>query len=466
MKKLVIGILVLATTIGLVGVRSPVQAQSAEVSACLVRVLGAERAAANDRGEQLTVDEKTQALTCYELDASGPNYSEDLRSCLRIAVGEAGLAALEGNGSVSAEIKELSLPCLERYSSAESKINDLVSDKYREADPALAACFITIVGADRYEELTTGAYPTDQEMRASQTCFSQAGHTPPAIEGLSVITDEVKTCLTEAYGADRFVLIVAGTATLTRAEREAANVCFGGASGPIAQETTMTLATSVKECIVAALGETRANLILAGSTVPNETERAEAATCLSTAAESGLLTTAVLAPPAEIVPLLPLSTAIQINEQIVAGRSWFERLIPRAYALDAKLVTLHGIAPADSLVDVYLYSEPIQGLAEADETGAWSYTFATDLSAGEHYAYAVSRIDGQDVRSAEMLVSVAEDEALTITTTEIDGADPELISPQTVGIIALLLGLLAYLLYLLRRIHQRHSENANQPPVK
>lgn len=72
-----------------------------------------------------------------------------------------------------------------------------------------------------------------------------------------------------------------------------------------------------------------------------------------------------------------------------------------------------GLAPANSDILIYIFSQPLVITTKADENGNWSYVLENPLEPGNHEAYVAMEHDGKFIRSDRVAFAIEEGEKTT-----------------------------------------------------
>ena len=105
---------------------------------------------------------------------------------------------------------------------------------------------------------------------------------------------------------------------------------------------------------------------------------------------------------------LPKSSAILTAGYVV------EKVERINYEGGKQTVQLSGKAKPNSLVTVYLYSDPIIAIVETDASGNWTYGFESELENGKHEAYVTATDnEGRITIQSDPLPFVKTAEAIT-----------------------------------------------------
>lgn len=365
--------------------------------------------------------------------------AKETQDCLKAALSEERFAAIfSQNQTPTLDDETKAQSCFANTDTSSSLLN-VAGTNSLNLDPTMADCLKSSLGDDRFQEIyERQSQPTDEEIQQGVACFKQSGKTLSEVAFGSKFALEVKQCLALAIGSERIQAIIKGAAP-TLAERKAAEKCLG-AVGPIILGLFSKISNDAISCLKTALGEDRLQSIISGESAPTEEERQKGYACLKSAPAEEITPEMILPPPPEIVPFLPVSSAITIEE---------------VKTLSANQVVLKGKTAANGVIDLYVYSEPTLLTTQADSTGNWSYTIERNLDQGPHLAYAVARLQFESARSEESHFTLG-----TQTTEPIQEGDLGETKARRILIylgisLIIVLGLIIYLIYSLKK--QRES---------
>ena len=143
---------------------------------------------------------------------------------------------------------------------------------------------------------------------------------------------------------------------------------------------------TAQNCIIAAIGKTRYDAINNGSVRPTLEEINKFNSCF---ANSNYILPSNFAPVAPTaIKELPKNTEIIINNPKNETKE------------DKEVLTLSGTAKPNSLVIIYVFSDPLVLTTTANESGEWTYVLEDPIEPGSHEIYSVvDRGDGVYERS-------------------------------------------------------------------
>lgn len=296
------------------------------------------------------------------------------------------------------KIEEKAKICFESYQ--EAKNIEEASSKISELSGPVEACLRRAVGDLAFEEINSGLRePTEEEMRRGDKCFE--GEYKSEIRYQTSDQDlhaDIENCLKLAVGDRDFDFIKDGTSEVSFEDREKVERCFGASPQPFQPRPTFEIPQEIDVCLRESVGLTRYEEIKSGRSEPTDEERVKGEACFEDLNETQIN---FLPPPPEQVPFLQTSNIVE-----VAGVSEeFEELY--FGLLDRKLV-FSGTGPAGSVVDIYIFTEPIVVTTKTDENGDWVYELNQPLEGLRHVAYATVRNQSGDiVRSSVFNFTVA-----------------------------------------------------------
>lgn len=154
----------------------------------------------------------------------------------------------------------------------------------------------------------------------------------------------------------------------------------------------------LKDCVLAKLGDVRYKAISSGQSRPTAAEFASMNECFAT--RNYVL-------PSTFVPVPPAQVKDQPETKDVAIQSPTNETAGTTTKLKFK-----GKAKPNSVVLLYVYSEPLVLSTTADGNGDWSYALEDPLEPGDHEMYAVvAKGDGTYERSSVLDFAIAKAEA-------------------------------------------------------
>ncbi len=296
-------------------------------------------------------------------------------------------------------IEEKARICFEGYQ--EIKQIEEVSNEIIELPQVVEFCLLRALGQTAFDAVDSGSRePTEEEKRRSKTCFEGEYESKIRYQTNSHELDEdINSCLKLAVGEDQFNDIKSGSVEPSLDERQKVERCFGASLQPFQDRPVFELSSEIESCLKDAVGDARFDAINSGTSEPTDEERAQGDICFSKLNEDQIR---FLPPPPEQVPYLvpepdfiEIAGASQIIEEVAPGLR------------DRKFI-FSGTGPPDSIVDIFVFSEPIVVTTKTDENGDWVYELNQPLEEGTHVAYATVRDNsGKIVRSSVFDFTVA-----------------------------------------------------------
>jgi hypothetical protein len=206
------------------------------------------------------------------------------------------------------------------------------------------------------------------------------------------LSDDIESCLILALGEDGFNEVKDGVSRLDLEDRDKVQRCFGASPEPFKELPTFKLPPAVESCLETNIWKERRELIKLGKAEPSEIEREFAKECFDELNEIQL---EVLPTPPDLVPYL------EVRPETVKIESIAQRTETVDEELKDRKLVLSGEGPSLSLVDIYLFSDPIVVTTKTDENGNWVYELNHPLDEGNHVAYVTVKDDTDSiVRSA------------------------------------------------------------------
>ena len=256
------------------------------------------------------------------------------------------------------------------------------------------SCLIKNLGDSAYKEIFSGVRtPTYEEHLKYKACYSGNTNTA-AIEYYSSeekLPTTVEACLKTVLAGGLYTKIKTGQSEVPFELRDQVNRCFGVNPQPFEEVRKYQIPEFIKSCLLESLGENRFNEINSGQIQPSAEERNKADDCF--AKLNSDQRKFLPAPPEEVHFLDESSDDIQI-----AGVTQDLQEINGVSA--GGVLKLAGKSLPGSVVNLYIFSDPIVVTTKTDENGDWVYELNQPLSGEKHIAYATVRAkDGRLVRS-------------------------------------------------------------------
>lgn len=339
------------------------------------------------------------------------NLHESMQACLKEAIGETRFNELKNGAGFSDNDQKTveKAGCFKRQH--EGKYEGQAG-----GGPALEVedCLKNALGEERFNQMKQGHEPPtpgERQKIEELGCFKQDKNFRPIETEVGQGVDEkMEKCMRLALGADTFEKMKKGEITFTEEHRAAGYKCMGQPDHELAEAAPppeATMPASLKECLMKAVGDERFQVIKGGEEPTNE-ERAKGEECFRNHERSNksktIKTDQIVPPPAEQVPF------IKEDPQSVG--------IKDVQATEGEVVVSGEMAGAKegTVVDVYIYSDPVQATATVGKDGkTWTLNYDGQLPEGEHKIYAVVKRGSENVRSAveKYVVGVAQAQALT-----------------------------------------------------
>jgi hypothetical protein len=266
-------------------------------------------------------------------------------------------------------------------------------------------CLIKSIGENAYRQIYEGRRnPTHNEHLWFEKCYGKVQKDAVALLTVNEkLSPETISCLKRSLRDDLYQKIYSGQAEVPPNRQKSVDVCFGVRLQPFEQGSSYKIPESVKSCLNEAVGEARLSQIITGSQQASKEEKEKTKSCF---AKLNLQQIRFLPPPPEQVPFY------EESEEIILEKAEQEIKTAKQKAFGGKL-TLSGKAQPNTIVTIYIYSDPIVVTTKTDENGDWVFEMQKPLNEGRHVAYALTKSDKSGyVRSAVISFEVlaAEDE--------------------------------------------------------
>jgi hypothetical protein len=304
-------------------------------------------------------------------------------------------------------LKEKVKVCFESYSEA-VKIGE-AAQEIKKLPGEVSSCIIDKIGEQAFNEINSGLRePTREEKEKTYGCYPETQQQITYISNDEELGSDVIGCIILALGKNRYREIVNSNLAMTVVEREQVQRCFGKSPHPLTKQPQNVLDTKIDNCLNEKISSDRLSQIYSGKVQTTKEEISLATYCFGgiNSVQKKLLP----APPQE-VPFLE-----EKPEKITITSDFLEKKMISDILSDENIV-LSGNAPANSLVDLYIFSEPVVVTTQTDENGDWVYHLNEPLEDGQHIVYAVAADNsGERVRSSiyniEVLASENENSTL------------------------------------------------------
>lgn len=245
-------------------------------------------------------------------------------------------------------------------------------------------CMVSSIGNEALNEIHSGDRdPTELERRRVRSCFSQ-GDIPRIYYQTAdqQISEDTENCLILALGEENYNQIKQGSLRMDLEDRNKALRCFGASAGPFQEQPVFEVPPEIKSCVSSAIGEDRLKLIKEASEEPTEQDRQMVKECFSSLNQ---IQTTVLPAPPDIIPFL------EKNPEAVSINNIEHRKVPVKPQLQDRRLFLSGNGLPNSIVDIYIFSNPIVVTTKTDANGDWVYELNYPLDEGNHIAYVTLR---------------------------------------------------------------------------
>lgn len=348
-----------------------------------------------------------------------------VRDCVKNALGEARYNELASGASFAEEdgSKIKSANCFQSYSrpvsepvletpqksetpSREEVKPEGVESSGTQLDPKMETCMRETFGEERHNAMKKGEIqPTEEEMKKGKTCFTKTGQEIPRVEESpgKEMSDKTMQCMKLAIGEKRFEQMMKGEIEPSPEDRAAAERCFGGKNYAAAPQPEMKMSAEIMSCLKNAVGEARFNAISAGQDRPTSVEEEKGRFCFEKEKKKGDSAAKVLPPDPKEVPFIKEDKATVEITKVEAGDT---------------TITIEGVGPKNSVIDIYIYSEPTRVSVATAQNGAWLYKLEKELG-GVHTAYAAAKKKGETVRSPAASIQAVEEAAAATTIPQI-----------------------------------------------
>jgi hypothetical protein len=255
-------------------------------------------------------------------------------------------------------------------------------------------CLINAIGFDAFQDVYSGIrHPTYEENIWFRECYENQDQSPVSYSTQDQgLPDEAEACLTNIVGEDLFQKIKTGIADVPYELRSKVDRCFGVKLQPFDEGPVYDVPDEIKSCLEQAVGKDRFNEISAGRSEPTVKEKEAAWACFE---KLNKVQSKFVPLPATQIPYLD-------EESGVIGMDDVEQDIGEIGGEKVgKKIVFKGNGPPNSVVNIYIFSDPIVVTTKVDENGEWIYELNQPLTGEKHVAYATVRSqDGKVVRSS------------------------------------------------------------------
>ncbi|OGM20118.1 hypothetical protein A2714_00970 [Candidatus Woesebacteria bacterium RIFCSPHIGHO2_01_FULL_38_9] len=272
-------------------------------------------------------------------------------------------------------------------------VNPTLSSSSYKAPYEYENCLSKKLGQKAYRDIFYGARkPTYDEQLVYEQCLGGTRPTSAVVyyTSDSSFSRETNTCLRQTLKND-YSRVKSGQTEVPYELKEQVNKCFGINPQPFEEGRVYKAPDQVKSCLMEVVGQDRFNQINTGVSQPSEEEKSRSQTCFEKLHKDQLN---FLPPPPEQVPYLEEApdivnfSDVQQETQTVKSQNYGGKVV------------FSGKAPPNSSVTIYIYSDPIVVTTKTDENGDWIYELEQPLSGEKHVAYAtVKTTSGKIVKS-------------------------------------------------------------------
>lgn len=257
----------------------------------------------------------------------------------------------------------------------------------------LEQCVINILGKDRYNAIAyNGQTATATELKSVARCFNN----PRTItyQDQSGGDESTNACLTVKLGKEELEKYLSQMQQPDPAIIELARECYNLEQSTTRPPLIIQAPSSVEQCLIEKLGDDRYHAIVNERKDPSETEKLAVETCFNQIEVSQRL---FLPPLPELIPFIEADPAVvQINKIRVNEREYQSTIV------------LSGRSLPDTIVDIYIFSDPIVVTTKTDQNGDWHYELSYHIADGDHEIYSVVHHPEKGlVKSEVSLINVA-----------------------------------------------------------
>ena len=289
-------------------------------------------------------------------------------------------------------LKEKASICFESYE--EVRQIEEASREVQEISGKIQECLVSTIGQTAFDEINSGLRkPTNEERGSGEACFNDDERSKIVYQTVEQeLGDDVNSCLALALGERRFREIKSLNSNLNLLERGKVGRCFGVSPHPLSNLPEYKMPDEVTDCLNVKLGKEAFEEIRSGERIPTDSEELIGKSCFAKLNKTQIK---FLPNPPDQVPFL--TEKPDLVEVLAASE---EEEVVSENVINRKII-LRGNGQPRSLIDIYIFSDPIVVTTESDENGDWIYEMNYPLEAGEHIAYATLRTkDGTSVRSS------------------------------------------------------------------
>lgn len=310
-------------------------------------------------------------------------------------------------------------------------------------------CLKELIGEKAFQEIYSGVRQASySEKFAFNKCYQvKSTQTPVILTKYNNISDSTVSCLKSVLGVDVYDKVNNNEKEVPYELKNEVDKCFGVSVKPFESTVGYKSPEEVVSCLEKALGKDNYFAIQNGSRSPTDEEKKKGSNCFD---ELNEIQRRFVPPPVEQVPYLE-----ENNESVNVTAVKQETAKKKKKIIDNKVV-FSGKGPKDSIVTIYVFSDPVVVTTKTDENGDWVYELKDPVTGGKHIAYATVKAEGQNVRSSlfNFEVSAAEPDLKEMFIEEIKVATP--VSKYMIySLVILGVGLVILLtgIFVIRRAH-------------
>jgi len=326
-------------------------------------------------------------------------------------------------------------------------------------DEETQTCLKNTLTPKRFTEISVDkAQPTAEEYKLAKQCTTAPNEITYVHK--SNVDPTLVECLKIYLGRDELSQIIEKNRKPNPEEIQKARLCFSLDEEVTQPPIIATLPEETTSCLVQVIGESRIKEIQSHTSIPTDDETTRATECFSQTLDSTQTTFMPVA--SEQLPFLKTATSSETSITRVRAQTYET----------TEVLLLSGKATPLTVVDIYIFSNPIIVSTTADANGDWTYELSYHLEDGTHEAYSVVQHPEKGyVKSEVMSFNVAHAQATSDTTLPellVEPIAPSTIATRnylvvTVGIV--IIGVIILLIGYYWFIKNNHSEFIveNQP---
>jgi hypothetical protein len=246
-----------------------------------------------------------------------------------------------------------------------------------EVDESQEMCLRKRLGEERYLAVWFGGEePTQLEVNKANVCLPKLN----LINYEDKVNDQISIkCLEIKLGVDRLRELKSDLSLLSVDELHVGRSCLGLDAGVVKPPVVLETGNAQNECIRQVLGDERFREVYGQGKQPTNKEAGQTDGCFEFVGGDK--------PVQMFLPVLPVQVPfVTVDKQTVSIASAGKQ----AREMKDTLV-LNGKGPTNSILDIYIFSEPMVVSVKTDVNGDWTYELAYHLPEGNHHTYAVVR---------------------------------------------------------------------------